>query len=93
MKVRHCKALSKRIIGIITDYNQFMSHGDGLAVVDNDSEYSIKYEVGDVLVPSESGLCRKAEEQDLMFAMMYQIKLPRIMALLPDREFVAIFMS
>jgi hypothetical protein len=93
MKVRHTNALTSKIVGIITASDTFANLGDILCVVANDDQYSIKYEVGQLLVPDVSGLCRIAQEADLMFAMLYQIRLPKITWIMPDHKFVGAFIA
>jgi hypothetical protein len=92
-RVKHTNALSSKIVGIITDSQTMSSHGDLLCVVANDDQYSIKYEVGQLLVPDTSGLCRIAQEADLMFAMLYQIRLPKITWIMPNQKFVGCFIA
>jgi hypothetical protein len=92
MKVRHCKSFSPRIVGIITDYNQFANLGDMLCRVINDSEFSIHYEVGQLLYPDESGLCRIATHEEKLLCAIEQIRLPKITRTIPDSEFVGCFM-
>jgi hypothetical protein len=92
-RVKHTNALSSKIVGIITDSQTMASHGDCLCVVANDDQYSIKYEVGQLLVPDTSGLCRIAQEADLMFAMLYQIRLPKITWIMPNQKFVGAFIG
>jgi hypothetical protein len=92
-KVKHTKSFSSRIVGIITDYNQFASHGDLLCRVVNDSEYSIHYTVGDLLYPDESGMCRIATHEEKLLCAIEQIRLPKITWTLSDSEFVGAFIS
>jgi hypothetical protein len=66
-----------------------MSHGDVLCVV-VDGEYTL----GDLLVPHTSGLCRKAIENEAIWATIHHVALPKITAIFPEsKEFVACFMN
>ena len=68
--------LNPKIVGIITDCENFASHGDCLVkVIPGD------YQLGDILCPDESGFCRVATEQDLMFMMLHAIPRPKITSL------------
>jgi hypothetical protein len=74
-------------LGIIVGPNTFATHGDVLVVVDEDT-----YAIGDVLVPSSTGLCRKATRDELIVMMLNAIPRPRITAILPGKEFVCAFL-
>jgi hypothetical protein len=88
VKVKQSNALNSAILGIIVGPDTFASHGDCLClVVEGD------YEVGDLLVPHESGLCRRATEQEALWAMVHRVALPKITAMIPDREFVCCFIQ
>jgi hypothetical protein len=91
-RVRHCKAFSSRIVGIITDYDTFASHGDVLCKVVNDDQFSIKYEVGQLLYPDVSGLCRIATQEEALLAVISRAPLPKITWTMSDCEFVGCFM-
>jgi hypothetical protein len=93
VKVRHSTTFSNKILGVIVDDHTFMSHGDGLAVVVNDADYSIRYEVGQVLVPDISGLCRVATHEEKLLCAIDQIHLPRITAVFSGQPFVAVFIG
>jgi hypothetical protein len=90
-KIKHTKSFSSRIVGIITDYDTFGSHGDVLCRVVNDSEYSIKYEVGQLLYPRETGLCRIATQEEALLAVISGVPLPKITWTQSDLEFVGCF--
>jgi hypothetical protein len=60
VKVRHSTSLNAKVLGIIIDDHTFASHGDVLCRVINTEDWSIVYELGDVLVPDIQGLCRKS---------------------------------
>jgi hypothetical protein len=92
-KVRHCKAFTPKIVGIITDYNQYASHGDILCRCVNDDQFSIKYEVGDLLFPDETGLCRVATHEEKLLCAIDQVCLPKITWTMPDSEFVGCFLQ
>jgi hypothetical protein len=88
VKVKQCTSVNSKIMGIITKWNQFMTHGDGLCRVVDDT-----YTLGDILVPDETGLCRKASQEEALFCTINQIHLPRVSAKISDNaEIVAIFM-
>jgi hypothetical protein len=93
VKVRHSTALNDKVLGIITDSRTFGSHGDILCRVINTVDWSIVYEVGEILVPDIQGLCRIATHTERKFAAYHQIHLPRITALFQECEFVAAFIS
>jgi hypothetical protein len=88
VKVTHSTVLSPRILGIICGNSTFSSHGDCLCVVD-DGDYTL----GDLLVPSSTGLCRKASDEESVWSALHQIILPKITAILAGKEFVACFLS
>jgi hypothetical protein len=92
-KVRHCKSFTPKIVGIITDYNQYSSHGDILCRCVNDDQFSIKYEVGDLLFPDETGLCRVATHEEKLLCAIDQVCLPKITWTMPDSEFVGCFLQ
>ena len=102
-KVRPANALTNKIMGIITDERTIASHGDVLCVVVQNkltqnqdgttTDEQLLYNVGDLLVPDITGLCRVATKTERKFAMINQITLPRITAVFPGREFVACFMN
>ena len=75
-QVKQATLLNKRIVGIITNKDEFASHGDVLVKVVDDT-----YEIGDILAPDENGYGRKATEDELIFMMMYAIPRPKITAL------------
>jgi hypothetical protein len=85
--------LNPKVLGIITDSHTFANSGDMLCRVINTEDWSIVYEVGDVLVPDIQGLCRKATHTERKFAANHQIHLPRITALFAECEFVAAFIG
>jgi hypothetical protein len=87
VRVKQSTALSSAVLGIIVGPDTFASHGDVLCVVVNG-----EYEIGQILVPDSSGLCKKATEQQMLFAAMYRINLPKITAIFPGKEYVAAFM-
>jgi hypothetical protein len=88
VKVKQCTSVNSKIMGIITKWNQFMTHGDGLCRVVDDT-----YTLGDILVPDETGLCRKASQEEALFCTINQIHLPRVSAKISNNaEIVAIFM-
>jgi hypothetical protein len=92
-KVRHSTSLNAKVLGIITDSHTFANSGDMLCRVINTEDWSIVYEVGDVLVPDIQGLCRKATHTERKFAADHQLHLPRITALFTECEFVACFIG
>jgi hypothetical protein len=92
VKVRHSTALNDKVLGIIVGPHTFMSHGDGLAVV-NDLDFSIRYEVGQAIVPDTSGLCRIATHEEKLLCAIDQIRLPRITAVFDGQPFVAVFIG
>jgi hypothetical protein len=87
VKVKQSTALTSKVLGIIVGPNMFANSGDVLCVVVDDV-----YELGDLLVPDSSGLCRKAIEQEMLYAAIHRVPLPRITAIFPDQEFVGAFM-
>jgi hypothetical protein len=93
VKVRHSISLNARVLGIITDDHTIASHGDVLCRVINTVDWSIVYELGQVLVPDIQGLCRAATHTERKFAANHQIHLPRITALFAECEFVAAFIG
>jgi hypothetical protein len=93
VKVRHSTAFSNRIVGIITDSHTFANSGDVLCVVVNETDYSIRYEVGDLLYRDSSGLCRRATQEEALLACIARVPLPKITWLEPGKSFVGCFMQ
>jgi hypothetical protein len=87
VKVKQSTTLNSAVLGVIVGPDTFASHGDVLCLI-IDGEY----EIGQILVPDSSGLCRKATEQQMPYAAMYRIALPKITAIFPGKEYVAAFM-
>jgi hypothetical protein len=52
-----------------------------------------RYELGDILTVDQSGVCRKADEQDKLFMLMNGIPMPKITILFPGKEFVGCFIA
>jgi hypothetical protein len=86
-RVKQSTALSARVLGIIVGADSFASHGDCLCTV-----VDAEYQLGDLLVPDSSGLCRKATEQECMYAAIHRVPLPRITTIFPQQEFVGAFL-
>jgi hypothetical protein len=93
VKVRHSTSLNAKVLGIIIDDHTFANLGDMLCRVINTEDWSIVYDVGEILVPDIQGLCRKATHTERKVAAYHQIHLPRITALFPECEFVAAFIG
>jgi hypothetical protein len=88
VRVKQSTTLNSKIIGIITKNDTFMSHGDVLCRVVLDT-----YSLGDILTADESGLMRKANEQDKLFMLMNSILMPKITALFLDKDYCACFIQ
>jgi hypothetical protein len=89
VKVRPSTTLNTAILGIIVDDHTFASHGDVLATVIQGPTY----EIGQLLVPDESGLCRIATEQEKRTITFEGLPRVRITGLVAGAEFVLAFMS
>jgi hypothetical protein len=77
--VKVSTTLSVKILGIITDNNQFASHGDVLVkVVDGE------YHLGDLLVPTENG-ARVATDDEKMFICLNGLPKVRVMSITDNR--------
>jgi hypothetical protein len=76
-EVKQATLLNKKIVGIITNENEFASHGDVLVKI----APGTVAEVGDILCPDERGYGRVATEDELIFMMMYAIPRPKITCL------------
>jgi hypothetical protein len=72
-QVQPSKAMSNKIVGIIVSETQFASHGDVLCKV-----IPGVYALGDILAPDESGLCRKATEEEKLMMMINGIPRPKV---------------
>jgi hypothetical protein len=82
--------LNNKILGIITDKNEFASHGDVLVAVDKG-----EYQLGDLLVPTETG-ARVATNDEKLIIMVNGLPRVRITAITDPRipeGFVACFLS
>jgi hypothetical protein len=89
VKIKQSNTLNPKIIGIITDQNNFMSHGDVLCRVIDDI-----YNIGDLLVPDTTGLFGKGTQDEITICAVNQIHLPKVTARVPgNNEIVACFMS
>jgi hypothetical protein len=86
-------AFSSKIVGIITDDHTFANLGDVLCVVVNDADWSIRYEVGDLLYPDSTGLCRRATQEEALLACIARVPLPKITWLTPGQSFVGCFLQ
>jgi hypothetical protein len=93
-KVGLSTELSTKVVGIITDGDNFASHGDVLVLVDEG-----EYHLGDLLVPTATG-ARAALEDEKLFIMINGLPRVRVTsvdsAVLPqinNRVCVACFMS
>jgi hypothetical protein len=87
-KVKQSTTLNSKIVGVITKNNEFMSHGDVLCRIILDT-----YTLGDILTVDESGLMRKANEQDKLYMLMNSILMPKITALFLDKDYCACFIQ
>jgi hypothetical protein len=78
---------NSRILDIITSENKFANLGDVVCkvVYDNCS-------LGDWLVPSSEGFCRKATDDETTIIALNRIISPRVTVLHPNSEFVCCFM-
>jgi hypothetical protein len=88
-KVKSTNMLSTRVLGIITSQNTYASHGDVLVVV----KQGPSYQLGQLLVPDISGVCRIATEEDKRTIMFEGLPRVRITGLVQGQEFVLAFMS
>jgi hypothetical protein len=89
VKVRQSACISRKILGIITSADKFASHGDAVARVVDGS-----YELGDLIIPDASGLCRKASEEEALFLCINGCPKVRITAKIADNaEIVAEFIQ
>jgi hypothetical protein len=86
-KMKLSTTLNSRILGIITSENKFGNLGDVVckAVYDN-------YSLGDWLVPSPEGFCRKVTDDERTIISLNRIISPRVTVLYPNSEFVCCFM-
>ena len=75
--VKQATLLNKKIVGIITNEDEFASHGDVLVKI----APGTVAEIGDILCPDENGYGRVATEDELIFMMMYAIPRPKITCL------------
>jgi hypothetical protein len=89
VKVRPTNTLSIRVLGIIADSTTLITHGDCLVVV----KQGPSYQLGQLLVPDISGVCRIATEEDKRTIMFEGLPRVRITGLVPGQEFVLAFMS
>jgi hypothetical protein len=89
VKVKPSTTLNSAILGIIVNDHTFASAGDCLVVVLQGPTYN----VGDVLCPDSTGVCRKATEQEKRDIVFDGLPRVRITALFPGKEFVACFIQ
>ena len=75
-QVVQAKDLTTGIVGIITSEDKFASHGDVLVKV-----VPGKYELGDILAPTENGYGKVATEDEMLFMMLNAIPRPKITSL------------
>jgi hypothetical protein len=87
-KVRATNMISSSVVGIITGPNTFASHGDVLCVVDEGS-----YNVGDIIVPSSTGLCRIATNDEKLLIAINGMPRVKITAIFPEKDFVCCFIQ
>jgi hypothetical protein len=64
-KIKVSSGLSAQFWGVITNNNEFSTHGDAVVRVVEDT-----YTIGDVLAPGSGGLFHKASDQEKLFIMM-----------------------
>jgi hypothetical protein len=88
VKVRASNSLNPAVLGIITGPTEFANLGDVLCVVDEDT-----YNIGDILVPSVTGLCRKGTNDEKISVAVNGLPRVRVTAIFPDhQDFVACFL-
>ena len=75
-QVVQSNTLNSRIVGIITDKDQFASHGDVLVKIVPGT-----YHLGDILCPDITGKARIATETELQYMMLHAIPRPKITSL------------
>ena len=75
-QVQQSNTLNPKIVGIITDRNQFASHGDVLVKIVPGT-----YHLGDILCPDITGKARKATETELQYMMLHAIPRAKITSL------------
>jgi hypothetical protein len=88
VKVKQSNVLNSAVLGIIVDSEHFASHGDCLCIV-----VEGEYEIGQLLVPDSSGVCRVATEQEALWSVVHRVPLPKITAIFEGEEFVACFLQ
>jgi hypothetical protein len=89
-KVKPSSTLNNRILGIIVGPNTFANLGDCLCVV----KLGPRYEVGDLLAPDISGVCRRATDDEKIIIMLNGLPRVRITGILPnDCQFVLAFIQ
>jgi hypothetical protein len=74
-RVRPVSALTKNIVGIITENDTFATHGDCLVRIAPGQ----KVELGDILVPTVNG-ARKATNEEMIFMMSHAIPRTKVVS-------------
>jgi hypothetical protein len=87
VKVKQSTTLNSKIVGVITKNNEMSTHGDALCRVVDDI-----YAIGDILTVHDSGLMKKADDNDRLFMLLNAIPRPKITALFIDKTYVAVML-
>lgn len=79
--IKLSNTLNKNVLGVLikVDPPTFATHGDVLVKLDMSNNDT--YEVGDILVCTENGYSKKADDNDIMFCLMHKIPTAKIISL------------